>query len=76
MSEVELKALFRRPPTTTDEEIEEMERIVAERSKLRENVQTAAGGLNFQEKAAETIAGIFTKALEKFAAKQEKQTSA
>ena len=76
MSEVELKALFRKKPTTTDEEIEEMERIVAERSKLRENVQAAAGGLSFQEKAAETIAEIFTKALEKFAAKQEKQTSA
>jgi len=74
MSEVELKALFRRPPTTTDEEIEEMERIVAERSKLRENVQTAAGGLSFQEKAAETFAEIITKALEKVAAKQEKKT--
>jgi len=74
MTETDVKALFRKMPTTTDEEIEEMERIVAERSKLRENTQTAAGGLNFQEKAAETFAEIITKALEKVVAKQEKKT--
>jgi CRISPR/Cas system CSM-associated protein Csm2 small subunit len=74
MTEAQLKALFRKKPTTTDEEIEEMERIVAEQSKLREHIQTAAGGLSYQDRAAETFAEIITKALEKVVAKQEKKT--
>jgi hypothetical protein len=63
-SEADLRAMFKRKVSTVDEEIEEIERILAERQKLRDNSQQAAGGLAFQQQARTALADLFLGAIQ------------
>jgi hypothetical protein len=63
IGEEQVRALFRRKVSTVDEEIEEVERILAENQKLRDNSEKAAGGLAFQQQARTALADLFLGAL-------------
>jgi len=64
ITEADLRTLFKRKVTTEDEEIEEIERILAERQKLRDNRNVEAGGLAFQQQARTALADLFLGAIE------------
>jgi integrase len=63
ISETDLRTMFRRKVSTVDEEIEEIERILAENQKLRDNSEKAGGGLAFQQQARTALADLFLGAL-------------
>jgi integrase len=63
LSEEKVRALLRRKVRTVDEEIEEVERILAENQKLRDNSEKAGGGLAFQQQARTALADLFLGAL-------------
>ena len=64
ITETDLKGMFRRKVTTTEEEIEEIETILAEKQKLRDHRNVEAGGLAFQQQAQKALADLFLGAIE------------